>query len=278
MKFWTIWLVILLWAGGVQAREAYVFVVSPMTSPTITMETYYDLVNYLSRKLGRPVILKQRRTYEEVNRMLASGEADFGHVCTGAFLAGRKDFGLKLLAIPVIHGRYYYQAYIIVAKDSPYRRFEDLRGKTFVFTDPLSLTGRLYVLARLRTLGTSPEKLFRKVFYSHGHEKSIEIVAAGLVDGASVDSLVFEDLKVRGISYVNKVRILEKSPLLGIPPFVASPESPEEFRRKVLSLLLHMPEDPEGRVVLQKMGIERFLPPKHEIYRQTLEILKRCPF
>ncbi|WP_297057997.1 PhnD/SsuA/transferrin family substrate-binding protein [Thermosulfurimonas sp.] len=254
-----------------------VFVVSPMTSPIITMETYRDFVAYLSRKLGEPVILKQRRTYEEVNRMLQTGEADFGHVCTGAFLSGRKNFGLKLLAVPVIHGRPYYQAYIIVPRKSPYHKFEDLKGHTFAFTDPLSLTGRLYVLARLRTLGTTPEAYFRRVFFTYGHQKSIELVAAGVVDGASVDSLVYEDLLSRGVDYVRRVRIIEKSPRLGIPPFVASPKSDEAFRQKVLSILLHMPEDPEGKKVLRKMGIDRFIPPKHELYLETRRLIEQCP-
>ena len=249
-----------------------------MTSPTITMETYQDLVAYLSRHLGEKVVLKQRRTYEEVNRLLQSGEADFGHVCTGAFLAGRKAFGLKLLAIPVIHGHPYYQAYIIVNHEGPYKKLEDLKGRTFAFTDPLSLTGRIYVLARLREMRTSPDKFFRRVFFTYGHQKSIELVAAGLVDGASVDSLVYEDLLARGVKYAQEVRIIEKSPRLGIPPFVASPKSDETFRQRVLSILLYMSEDPEGKKVLKKMGIDRFIPPKHELYFETRRLIKQCSF
>ncbi|OAQ20213.1 PhnD/SsuA/transferrin family substrate-binding protein [Thermosulfurimonas dismutans] len=257
-----------------EGKEVYIFVVSPMVSPNITIATYQEFVRYLSAKLGKRVILKQRHTYIEVNRMLANGEADFGHVCTGAYLAGHKDFGLTLLAIPVMYGRPYYQAYIIVNSEAPYRRLEDLQGKSFVFTDPLSLTGRLYLLYRLKRLGTTPEKFFERTFFSYSHDKSIELVAEGVVEGASVDSLVYENLLERKIHFISKTKVIEKSPLFGIPPLVSSPQSDKDFRIKVLKILLKMDKDLEGKKILKKMRIDHFVPPRPELYSYANYILE----
>ncbi len=41
-------------------------------------------------------------------------------------------------------------------------------------------------------MGVTPGEFFRRTFYRSSHEKSIESVANGLADAASVESLIFE--------------------------------------------------------------------------------------
>ncbi len=266
--------IIFLWLFPLScpAREYYVFVVAPMMSPVITIETYRNFVKYISKRMGKPIQFVQKKTYSEANHLLATGEADFGHICTGAFLTGR-NLGLRLLVAPVMYGKTYYQAYVIVHKDSPYYRLKDLRGKLFVFTDPLSLTGRLYIVTRLRELGTSPKHFFRRIFFSYSHDKSLELVAENVIDGASVDSLVYHYLAERKKELVQKLRIIEKSPPFGIPPLVASPHIETELFERLRRLLLEMDRDPAGRRVLRKMNIDRFVVPELEIYLKTLRFI-----
>lgn len=52
-------------------------------SPKETRQVYQQIVNYISQQENRPAILIQRRTYEELNTLLANGDADVAFSSTG---------------------------------------------------------------------------------------------------------------------------------------------------------------------------------------------------
>lgn len=56
-------------------------------SPKETRQVYQQIVNYISQQENRPAILIQRRTYEELNTLLANGDADVAFSSTGAYAA-----------------------------------------------------------------------------------------------------------------------------------------------------------------------------------------------
>lgn len=261
--------------SSAKSNENIGFAVSPMASPAATASSFSELINYLTKKMNKKVVLKQRRKYADINEMLKSGEALVAFTCTGAYLAGREQFGLELFVVPVVGGKTVYYSYIIVHKDSPYKSFEDLKGKVFAFTDPLSLSGRLYVTSILNEKGLNTKDYFKKFFYTSGHEKSIEIVAQKLADAASVDSLILEDMIRKGNYYGNQVRVISKSPPFGMPPFVVSPKMSEQDRKKLLKILLNMSKDREGIVVLQRIGIDSFKLPNHADYTSAFNIKKK---
>lgn len=53
----------------------------------------------------------------------------------------------------------------------------------------------------------------------------------------------------------------------GMPPIVVASSFPKEEKLKLLKILLNMHKDPEGKKILQQMGIERFDPPDHSLYK-----------
>jgi phosphonate transport system substrate-binding protein len=256
------------------AEEELVFTVSPIVSPVSTLSSYDDFVKYLSEKTGTKVVLKHRRKYSEVNSLLKTGEAQFAFICTGAYVSGKDEFGLELLTVPVINGRTTYNSYIIVNQKSKIENFRQLKGEIFAFTDPLSLTGRLYPLYLLNTMGVKPEEFFRKTFYTTSHEKSIESVANGLADGAAVDSLIFENMMRIGDSAIKRLRIIEVSPPYGIPPIVASPLTEKSIKQLMLTALLKMADDPAGREILKGLQIERFILPNPAVYHTAVKLRK----
>ena len=78
----------------------------------------------------------QRKTYDEINELIRKGEVDLAFICTGPYASGRERYGFEALATPIVRGEPYYQSYLIVNRDSPFNKFEDLRGRKFAFTDP----------------------------------------------------------------------------------------------------------------------------------------------
>ncbi|MBI5663788.1 MAG: phosphate/phosphite/phosphonate ABC transporter substrate-binding protein [Nitrospirae bacterium] len=272
-KFFLAVLVLFISASVSASQEKeIVFAISPMASPVSTVSSFSDFIDYLSQKTGKKVVLKQRRKYSDINSLLKSGEAQFAYTCTGAYLSGRNEFGLEVLAVPVVNGRTTYNSFIVVNKKSDIETFNQLKGKVFAFTDPMSLSGRIYPAYLLETMNTTEGEFFRKTFYTSSHEKSVESVANGLADGAAVDSLIFEDMKRMNKPAVDRVRIIQVSPPYGIPPIVVSPGADKSIKQLMLSSLLKMKDDPAGKKVLEELHIEKFVLPDPAIYHSAVQM------
>ncbi len=233
--------------------------VAAIISPKGNIESYKSLAEYLSAQLGRDVNIVQRRTYAEVNELIARKQADIGFVCTSAYVAGHRQFGMELLAAPQINGKTIYYSELIVPANSSDRSIVDLRGKVFAFTDPMSFSGRVYPTYLLNQLGERPEDFFSRIFFTYSHDKAIQAVADGVADGAAVDSIVLEYALKRDPLLSNKIRIIRRSPPFGIPPVVAPPGLPSAEKQRLQEILLTMHENPQGNAVLDNLGIDRFV-------------------
>ena len=165
--------------------------VAAVISPEGTVQSYSPLLAYLEEKLNRPIELVQRRTYLEVNDLIEHGEVDVAFVCTSAYVQGHDTFGMELLVAPQVNGETTYNSLLIVPVSSAAKSMEDLRGKVFAFTDPISLSGRVYPTYLVHQLGFTPEEFFSRTFFTYSHDEAIRAVASGVADGAAVDSLVF---------------------------------------------------------------------------------------
>lgn len=240
--------------------------VAAMTSPQETFLAYAQVAQYLGRRLERPVNLVQRKTYSEIDEMLAKGHLDVAFVCSGPYAAQGADPAFELLAAPRIDGQTTYRAYLIVGRDSPYRTLEELKGKVFAFTDPGSNTGHLVPLAWLAELGQGPGTFFSRTTYTYSHDNSIQAVARGLVDGASVDGLIWDYFSRRRPEVTERTRVIRVSEPYGIPPVVARSSLAPELKRSIQSELLAMDQDAEGRRILDALMIETFVPAQSSWY------------
>ncbi len=254
--------------------------VSAMTGPAQTFADYQDFIHYLGEQMGRPVVLKQRKTYQEINDMLSSGDLDAAFVCSGAYVRLRQHVDAPLLAVPVIDGNPFYSSYVLARLDSRIETFSDLQGRRFAFTDPLSNTGKLYPTYRLNLMGWTPERFFAHVIYTGSHDHSLQAVAQGVVDGAAVDGLVYDFLKRAAPGRVAGLKVIEKSEPFGAPPVVASPYFQPDLRASLQSHLLHMAEDSAGVAILRRLGIDRFVAGDDRSYdgiRKMLSAVERVP-
>ncbi|MEW6004857.1 MAG: phosphate/phosphite/phosphonate ABC transporter substrate-binding protein [Stygiobacter sp.] len=241
--------------------------VSTMISPLETFNLYKDVMDYISKHLGVRIEFKQRKTYREVNDLLADNKLDFAFICTGAYLEARNEIPIEILVVPVVNGKSYYQAYVIVSEESKISDINDLKSKSFAFTDPLSNTGYSYIVNILKDKKTTPEKYFSKTIFTYAHDYSIQAVKRKIVDGATVDGLVFEYLKHYEPEKVDGVKIIHKSREFGIPPFVVQKNMDKNLKQKLKNVMLNMHNDPEGKKLLNKIMIDKFTLADESIYR-----------
>jgi len=233
--------------------------VASMITPVDAVKYYQEIIDYIGKQIGRPVQMVHRRTYDEMDALLERGEVKVAFICSAPYVKNRDKFGIELLAAPSVGGKAIYQSYIIVHKDSPVRSFADLKGKVFAFTDPKSNTGKLYPTYLLKTMDSTPERYFKRRLYSYSHNKSIELVAKKVVDGAAVESLVYEYMVKKGSPYAGQTRIIKRSPPYGIPPVVVTRDVDAVLREKIRDAFLDMHRTDKGRAILSAMMIDGFV-------------------
>ncbi len=250
--------------------------VAAIISPEGTIQSYRPLVDYLSARLGAPVQLVQRRTYWEVNEMIARRQVDVAFVCTGAYLQQGEQRIMSLLVVPQVHGKNTYRAAVIVRADSPIASFQGFRGKVFAFTDPLSNTGYLYPVTLLKAMGTTPDRFFKRTIFTYSHDRSIEAVLDGVVQGASVDEIVLQHAQEKDPSLASRIKVILRSPEFGMPPVVVPVGTPEEKKARLRRLFLEMDRDPAGQKALAKLGIDRFVAPDPHMYKMGCPP-EQCP-
>jgi phosphonate transport system substrate-binding protein len=246
--------------------------VGAMITPRAGFAYYRRLLDYIGEKLGRSVQFVSKEKYEEVNELLKTGDLDIAFVCSGPYVTGHDEFGLQLLVAPQAYGKTVYYSYIIVRSDSQLKNFNDLRGKTFGFSDPDSNSGKLvptYMLARMKE---TPDTFFKKYVFTYGHDKSIKAVAERLVDGAAVDSLVWDYLDKTDPEYTSKTKIILKSPPYGIPPVVVRPGLDGKMKERLKNIFLNIHKDETGREILRGMMIDRFVPVNDGAYDSVREM------
>ncbi|KCZ73332.1 phosphate/phosphite/phosphonate ABC transporter, periplasmic binding protein [Candidatus Methanoperedens nitroreducens] len=261
-------------AGDNSDTESIRIAVSAIISPEETLVYYQDMLDYISEKTGVPVKLVQRKTYQEVNDLIRRNSVDAAFVCSLAYVEGYDQFGMELLVVPVMRGETYYYSYIIVPKDSDVNNLKELKGKTFAFSDPLSNSGKLspeYILAQM---GENSETFFRLTFFTYSHDKSIEAVAERMVDGAAVDSLVWDYKDTTDPKFTSRTRIINKSRPYGIPPVVVSKDIDPELKERLKTILLQMHEDEKGKEILNNIMIDRFSEANDSLYDSIREMKK----
>lgn len=233
--------------------------VAAMISPKENFIYYAKIVDYISQKTGKKIAFKQRESYGEVNELLKLREVDFAFICSGAYVDVKKDFGAEILVVPQIKGNAFYQAYIVVRKNSGYDKFEDLKGWKFAFTDPLSNTGCLYPKYLLKKINQPVESFFSDIVYTHAHDYSLQAVINQLVDGASVDSIIFDYIQETHPQKTAALKIIKKSEPFAMPPVVVHPKINSVLKKEIQNILLHMDSDSQGREILAHLRIDRFI-------------------
>jgi phosphonate transport system substrate-binding protein len=233
--------------------------VGGMITPKEGLAYYRHFLDYIEEKAGKEVDFVDRDDYAEINDMLRNGELDAAFVCSGPYVDGHKDFGMELLVAPQVFGETVYYSYIIAAKTSSINSFEDLRGKSFAFSDPLSNTGKLVPTYMLARLNETPDTFFSRYIFTFKHDKSIEAVAQGVVDGAAVDSLIWEYINRTNPEFTSKTKIILKSPPYAIPPVVVPKSLDPQIKERLKQIFLNAHSDNKGRELLRKMMIDKFV-------------------
>lgn len=149
-------------------------------------------------------------------------------------------------------GTFGYHSVIVVKKDSPYQKIEDLKGKKFAFADPNSTSGHQAPRFFLHEQGIEADKFFSKTEFSGSHENSIVALLNGTFDAAATWWNSESDnnptrMESKSMIQPGQWRIIWKSPLLPNDPWCMPTWLPQQMLEDVRQAIIKMPEkDPEA--------------------------------
>jgi phosphonate transport system substrate-binding protein len=244
----------------------------------------YELVTErLGRRLGMPTELVVETDYESCKR----DENDVCFVCSLPYVMFERE-GIspsEPVAAPVLRGERYggapiYYSDVIAHRESPFRSFEDLRGRSWSYNEPLSQSGYGITRYHLLRMGET-DGFFGEVIEAGFHETSIRMVANAEVDASAIDSQVLavalrDDPALRG-----RLRVIDALGPSTIQPVAVSKRVPTEMREEIRDELLSLGDDPSCRERLAASLVDRFVavdPTSYDDVRMMVDACEEAGF
>ena len=242
------------------------------------LPVYQAITDLVGRRLGIDTELVVETSYESCER----DENEVCFVCSLPYVTFERR-GLDLavpVAAPVLEGARYgglpiYFSDVIVRRDSPFRTFRDLRGRSWAYNEPLSHSGYGITRFHLVSIGET-DGFFGSVLEAGFHHEAVDMVARGDVDGSAIDSQVLA-IEVRDRpELADRLRVVEALGPSTIQPVAVSKRVPEDLREAIRGVLVTMAEDEGARDRLAAGLIDRFVPVGPAAYDDIRMMLDAC--
>lgn len=221
--------------------------------------------DYITTRLEVPNQYITGIPWQERERLFDTGEIQILWLCGLPYVhkADMAESSMELLAVPVPAGERYgsrpvYFSDVIVRRESVFQSFNQLRGAAWAYNEPRSHSGFNVVRAHLAQIGETAG-FFGKVVEAGAHTRSVEMVLAGTVDGAAIDSTVLKWLGLKQAKVMDQIRAIETLGPSPIPPCVVSTQVDPSLRQQLRALLLNMHRHGAGKRILQNGNLERFV-------------------
>lgn len=232
-----------------------------------------DWRTYLETRLQRPIEFVQQDRYRETMDLLQQQKIDFAWICDYPYVTLKKD--VRLLAVAINEGKPTYRSYLIVpTRDTRTKSINDLKGTVFAYADLYSNTGYLSPRFEIKRAGGDPTTFFKRTFFTWSHRKAIDAVAAGLAQGASVDSFVWDALSQVRPDITARTRIAWRSKEYGFPPIVAQRNVSQADFDLMQQVLMNMRYDLVGRELLGRLKLDGFIVGEPTLYDGVADMMR----
>ena len=235
--------------GGWQAKYPVVkYGVIPVETQGQTTKSMDTFLAHAQKETGAKWELYTATDYSGVMNALIAGQIHVAWLSGFSYCQTHGDSkgGVEaLVAAQEPDGSMGYNAVIVVKADSPYKTYEDLKGKVVARTDPLSGSGYLIPTAAFRQMGKPVDEYFQSPL-SGGHPQAVLGVLRGTYEGAftwtSKDDNIgnLRQMMNKGLLKREQVRIVWTSPQLPSPPVVIRKDLPLEMRNDIEKLFIRL--------------------------------------
>ena len=250
-------------ASSAVARDTYSLAIVPQYSPLTVHRNWQPLLKALEKDTG---IKLKLRVYNSFNRFIGGlerGDADFAYLAPYHLVVARETQPY----VPLLRdGTRDLIGVVVVRKDSPYTKIEDLHGKQIDFPSPNAFAASLYLRAHLREklgLDYTPR-------YVGNHDNVYRHVALGLSEGGGgVNNTLSQQPK----TLKGKLRVLYEVPGVASHPLAAHQRVPEDVRNRIQQAILSWSTRPERQALLKAVQLATPVPASYSNDYKNLETL-----
>lgn len=214
-----------------------------MDTPVIMHKRLSPLTRYLSKEIGKPVVLKLSPSMKSAIKEISGNKVELAYLTPVAYIRAHAAGNARLLAKTVTNQKDSFQLMIVVKENSPYKTVEDLYGKKFAFGDPAALLQRAVVVGS----GLPLEKLGSYEFIGH-YDNIARGVMRGFYDAGILKDTTAFKWDQKGL------RILHRSDHL--PPYnlaVNGKLDDVTYNKLKQAFLKLNPDNPEHRKIIKSL-------------------------
>jgi len=227
------------------AAVEYRFGVVPQFEPRKLHGIWKPIVDELARRSGLTFHLDTTLKVDEFEKEFMKGGFDFVYMNPYLIASTSSTLGY----VPLVRDKVPMRGILVVRKDSPVGRIEDVAGRTVVFPTPNAPAGCLLMKAELKenhgiTFSSSYVNTASNVFLQ---------VAKGLADAGGAPEKTFQ---VQPPELRDLLRVLYTTRPMPPHPVAAHPRVPEKDREAVRAALIGLMAEETGRSLLAAVPIK----------------------
>lgn len=261
--------------------------------PTIT-KSGEDTAACLNKITGLNYQINVQTSYAAAIEALGANKAQFSFLATFAAILGRQKYGVEPVLVATrayqtvdidpdkgLKGTQqpFYKGQFIAKKGSGIAKLNDLKGKTFCFTDPLSTSGTIIPQIVMKANGLNPDKDLKASQFAGSHPNVVAAVYKGDCDAGAtfIDARTDASVQKTYPDVMDKVDVFyvtDKIPNDGMQ--VAKGVDPA-IRDATVNGLLSMMADPGGKAIVKKAyTYDALVKVNADYYDNFAELLKKA--
>lgn len=252
------------------SKDSLKVAIIPHRSTLGNEHAYGTLFKALENETGVTFDWIGSKTYDDVIKNIRTKKADIAYVGPFAYVDAQDNFGVRLICRSLSKNNVeFYHSMIITRKDSGIRTLQDLRGKSFSFTDKKSTSGYLFPMAQLKKAGIQLDD-FSDVKYLKRHANSLLAVYQAHVDAGATSYTAIDKVKIN----FDEIEILWKSEPIYRGPWIARKDLPDEQFYKIQKAMLKISQAEEADKIFQELTTKGFVEGNDRDYNNVREVVK----
>jgi phosphonate transport system substrate-binding protein len=234
-----------LLVAGMARGAALSIGIVPQQSASRLAEDWGPLLAEVSRRSGVALTLRTAPSIPVFEERLGAGEYDLAYMNPYHYVVFNKAAGYRAFAREKDRK---IKGILVVRRDSPYHRIEDLAGMTVVFPAPAAFAASILPQAEFGRL-----KIQIASKFVTSHDSVYRAVSSGLqpAGGGIQRTLEAAPKEIR-----DTLRVLSETPAYTPHAFAAHPRVPPELLAKVLAALQSLGNDEAGRLLLLPLAFK----------------------
>lgn len=245
------------------SRNALVFGIVPQQAANKLAQMWNPLLAYLSEKTGRTFIFESAPDIDAFNKRIANGDFDLVYMNPLLYIEVHQSIGYEVFAK---EKDTLLKGIVVVQKDSPYQKLEDLADKTIAFPSPNSFASALLPLIEFksREINITP-------IYVGSHEGVYNDVARGLyvAGGGVAKSLAQTDSLIH-----DELRVLWSSESYAPHPVAFHPRVDRALVEQLSKIMFELDQSETGKKLLKDLRFRGFVAAQNMEY-EKLKLLKK---